>query len=195
MKTIIRFIAVLGTFALSSTAFAVSLDISPTDCSASGTTYIVGTTCWTTNDNSQPNSTTLSTLTGIPAADLNELYKAEVGGSDGPDYTTTFGNTATSPEDATIVWDNDGSNIDCTDGCILVVKDGRQSPAVYVFDISSWNGIDTIYLTEFWVGSGAISNVSIWSGGGGTTVPEPGTLALLGLGLFGMGLIRRRKTS
>lgn len=193
MKTIIRLVAVLGTLALSSTAFAVSLDISPTDCDASGTDYILGTTCWTTNDNSQPDATSLSTLTGIPAADLNELYKAEVGGSDGPLYTTTFRNTATEPEDAEIKWDESGK-IDCSDGCILVVKDGNHSPAVYVFDISSWNGMDTINLTGFWAGKGAISNVSIW-GGGGTTVPEPGTLALLGLGLFGMGLIRRRQTS
>ena len=32
-----------------------------------------------------------------------------------------------------------------------------------------------------------------WSGSGSVSVPEPGTLALFGIGLFGMGLTRRRK--
>jgi PEP-CTERM motif len=39
----------------------------------------------------------------------------------------------------------------------------------------------------------AISHLTIFGSGTRTTVPEPGTLALLGLGLLGFGLTRRRK--
>jgi hypothetical protein len=39
---------------------------------------------------------------------------------------------------------------------------------------------------------GGLSHVELY-GSGGRSVPEPGTLALLGLGLFGIGLARRRK--
>lgn len=187
----IKLLGLLGALAFSSTALSATLDIMPTDCATTGADYELGATCWTTDDNSQPDAASLSTLTGIPAADLNELYKANQGGSDGDDYTTTFSNSATDPEDATIEWDGGGFISCVTETCILVVKDGKHSPAVYVFDITGWDGQDQINLTAFWPQQGAISNVSIW-GGSSTSVPEPGTLALLGIGLFGMGAMRRR---
>ena len=190
---ILKLLGLLGALAFSGTAAAGTLDIQPSDCAAADADYVLGTTCWTTDVNSQPTSSSLSTLTGIPEADLDELYKAEVGGSDDPNYDTTFANTALDPQDAKIVWKGPGTADCATETCILVVKDGKQSPAVYVFDITGWNGTDTINLTGFWPNQGAISNVSIWGGGGSTTVPEPGTLALLGLGLFGMGVMRRRR--
>jgi PEP-CTERM motif len=62
-----------------------------------------------------------------------------------------------------------------------------------VFDISSWNGTESIDLQGFWPNRGAISNVAIW-GAETTSVPEPASLALLGLGLIGMGAMRRKRT-
>ncbi len=41
--------------------------------------------------------------------------------------------------------------------------------------------------------SSLLSSGKTITGGGGTSVPEPGTIALLGLGLFGLGVVRRRK--
>ena len=43
-------------------------------------------------------------------------------------------------------------------------------------------------------GGGGLSNIKLWGAGeGDMRMPEPGTLALLGLGLFGMGVVRRRR--
>jgi hypothetical protein len=74
----------------------------------------------------------------------------------------------------------------------LVVKDGNQDPSWYLFDISSWDGLEDIQLLNFWPAQGAISHISIF-GNGGTSVPEPASLALFGIGLFGLGLVARKK--
>jgi len=100
---------------------------------------------------------------------------------------------------ATITWDG-GLKISCGD-CFLVVKDGNKTPAQYIFNISTWNGTDTINLSGFWPGPGGISNVAIWNnadgGGGGTvaSIPEPETYAMLLAGLGLVGFAARRKLS
>lgn len=126
-----------------------------------------------------------------------ELYKADVdpaqesGGFAG-NYTTTFSNTSTDPEDALIEWDG-GAYI--TDATHLLVKDGNHEPAWYLFLIDGvWDGMESISLENFWPNGGAISHVTIYGGGDSTRVPEPGTLGLLGASLISFGLIRRRKS-
>lgn len=160
----------------------------------------------TTNDNS--NLTTLQLINaafGTSYSDLTLSYKANVGGSDegtfAGNYTTLFSNSASDPADALITWDG-GSFINCPT-CLLIVKDGNQEPAQYLFDLGSWDGQESIELSGFWPDQGAISNIAIWSGSTssstsgqtstGGQIPEPGVLALLGAGLLGQAYLLRQR--
>lgn len=138
--------------------------------------------------------------------DVDLLYRGNVGGADAgsfaASYTTVFANTPTDPQEATITYDGlPDPSIDCAaiGGCFLVVKDGNQIPAMYFFDISLWDGTETIQLNGFWPNQGAISHVSIWGGegdgdgGGDTVVPEPASLLLLGMGALVAGRRARRR--
>jgi hypothetical protein len=128
----------------------------------------------------------------LPDALPDLLYKSNVGaGEEGPyaaGYSTTYSNTPMDPSDAVISWVG-GFYMDCS-VCYLLVKDGNNKPAQYLFDISSWNGTDNIEIKGFWPANGAISSVQIL--GTATRVPEPSTMALLGVGLAALSLRRRR---
>lgn len=168
---------------------AQALLITPYDC---GTTY----SC-ITGDNTD-NAEIVSFIEVMYG--VTELYKSNV--SENPadlgfgidekafasEYDTVFANSTTDPQDAWISFVG-SSSIDCPD-CYLLVKDGNHSPAWYLYDIGMWNGEDDIHLEGFWPYGGAISHIAIF--GNSYNLPEPGILALLGLGLIVMVATRRK---
>lgn len=128
----------------------------------------------------------------------------EPAGSASNYYTTVFTGTANDPSGATITWDAGAMYYIACPDCYLVVKDGTaHQPPQYIFDLSGWNGQDTLVLSNFWTGPGAISYVAIYnnaSGGGSgggtiTPVPEADTYAMLLAGLGLVGFAARRKLS
>jgi len=204
MKVVLRILfgCIFAAIAMQANALLITASSCPTDTGSGGTYYTdtggTSWTCWTSNggyqeplgssgntkDIKNPNAADVHSITGVM---VDEYYKNDVDdgetGSGGwvNHYETIYTNTATDPGNATISHTG-GSALNCLE-CFVLVKDGNNNPVWYLFDIGYWNGTDPIELQGFWVGSGAISHVSLFGAPG--QIPEPTPLALIVISLFG----------
>ena len=148
------------------------------------------------SDPNNPKADDVETIVGTDV-ELVEAYKDDQddgeSGSFADVYTSTYGTVEEPLSAATITFTGtEGEQIACPE-CFLLVKDGNQNPIWYIFDLGDWDGMEVIELTDFWVGNGEISHITIFSDG--KAVPGPAPFVLMGIGLLGMALGRFVKTS
>jgi hypothetical protein len=150
------------------------------------------------------------TLAKVQAAygDVDSFYDKDEGGNDsgtgdGAFYLTgenfapiDYGNTTS----GYFLLSN--SLLSSFDTFILALKGGNTVPTWVMFEIQvssliAGMGNQAGFSYGTWSsGRQGLSHASLYVGGeGDTDVPEPGSLALLGLGLMGLGMVRRRKTA
>jgi hypothetical protein len=213
MRKIVSILAVAGIVALAPSSLeAAAIAISP------GSPGVIE---WDVSPPSNCEPECIEDAFGLADGTLTTLlYKSDFGGADSGSYAGSYDTTyAGDPNDATISHIALTANITCPT-CYLAIKDGNADPSYYMYNLALWDGVSDIIMTGFWPGDdkGAISHVAIWGGtpaeeeggseeegtgegeeeGGqeeeGTTVPEPASMILLGLGMAAAAARMRQRT-
>ena len=125
-----------------------------------------------------------------------ELYKKDVGvldvGQYKDSYNTLFFPVGESDPSYARTWHVSGTDVITTSPTYLLVKGGAQNVTWYGYDLSAWDGLETIEMNNFWLHQGSISHIAIYGDDNGQEVPEPATMLIFGAGLVGLAGYRSR---
>lgn len=152
----------------------------------------VNGTHFTTVGNSSLTDEEVAAAIGVNAATLTLVYKVEADGAESEsaaDYYETVFSPLIDPKGATITHDTDDPVISGP-SIYLVAKDGDAGH--YWWNISGWNGLETLTISGLYPNGGSISHLRIYTGSQ-TSVPDGGlTAGLLGLSLLALRALRSR---